>query len=810
MHSPVPAGTTVEVRGRRWLLQSMVPRVDCRELHLAPAGVDTSAATPGCLVLLEPFDRLVAVERPARVRAVSRRAWMAALREACLGHRDPGGLAAAARAGADILPHQLEPALAVLRHGARRLLLADAVGLGKTIEAGFVLAELRERAMLDRALVLAPPGLCEHWSVELSTRFGLEAAVADAGWLRSLRPVLPPGVNPWSTPGIHVASLDFAKRPEVRRSLDHLAWDAVVVDEAHLAAGDSERRSAAHAFAARARVVLLITATPHNGDTRTFLSLCRIGALRHQDPLVMFRRTREQAGLSGHRRVHRHRVEPSGAERAVRDGLDRYIRAVWARPRGEEGRDARLAMTVLLKRSLSGMGPLRRSLAARLERLGTTPAAARAQPMLPWLDEDEADAAPDGALAAPGLDDEGEERRVLSHLLEGAAIAERQDSKLRALTRILARIHEPVIVFTEYRDTLESLRAVTGGDPAVLHGAMDRFERSEAVHRFTSGRARVLLATDAAGEGLNLQARCRLVINLELPWNPMRLEQRIGRVDRIGQARAVHAINLLAAGTAEAGILARLARRLERARLSIGAVADVLGPAEDRVMDAWFGSDTAGAGPFDDERTGHASPLPRAIRQPDLRAAAAHAAAQLAWRRRLMRAARASARRRSHQPRPAERRGVLAAAVRRSRWRFAGSREGLLVIFLRQLPAPWGRQVFRELVPIFAAGRWPAMRRRGDLQAQAEFAMASVVPAMAGSAPPPSIASDAGLDASDRDALVLARLASRKPVQRGLFDHRAVTEAGIDDAAWPADGVDVTGVGDRASIEPLLLLFVTS
>lgn len=810
MHSPVQAGTTVEVRGRRWLLQSLVPRVDCREVHLAPAGGDAGAVTPGCLVLLEPFDRLVAVERPARVRAVSRRAWMAALRAACLGHRDPGGLPAAARAGADILPHQLEPALAVVRHGARRLLLADAVGLGKTIEAGFVLAELRERALLDRALVLAPPGLCEQWSAELSTRFGLDATIADAGWVRSLRPVLPPGINPWSTPGIHVASLDFAKRPEVRRSLDHLAWDAVVVDEAHLAAGDSERRSAAHAFAARARVVLLLTATPHNGNTRTFLSLCRIGALRQQDPLVMFRRTREQAGLAGRRRVHRHRVEPSAAERAVRESLGHYIRAVWARPRGEAGRDARLAMTVLLKRSLSGMGPLRRSLAARLERLGTLPGTARAQPMLPWLDEDEADAAPDAALAAPGLDDEEEERSVLSHLAERAALAERQDSKLRALSRILARIHEPVIVFTEYRDTLESLRAVTGGDSAVLHGAMDRFERSEAFHRFTSGRARVLLATDAAGEGLNLQARCRLVINLELPWNPMRLEQRIGRVDRIGQARAVHAINLLAAGTAEAGILARLSRRLDRARLSVGAVADVLGPAEDRVMDAWLGFDTSGADVCDDERPGQASPLPRAIRQPDLRAGAVEAAAQLARQRQLMRAACSSARRRSTRLRSAERRGVLAAAVRRSRWRVADGREGLLVIFRRQLPASWGRRVFSELVPIFAAGRWPAMRRRGELQAQAAFAMESVVPAMAEFAPPPSLVSDAGLDASDRDALVLARLASRRPVQRGLFDLRAGNGNGIDEVSWPADGVDVHGAGHQASIEPLLLLFVTS
>ena len=142
---------------------------------------------------------------------------MAALRAAILDQREPDTLAAAARANLDLLPHQLEPALAVVRHGARRLLLADAVGLGKTIEAGLVLAELRARSVLDRVLVLAPAGLCDQWCAELSGRFGMEPVVADAAWLRSLRPVLPATVNPWSIPGIRVASIDFAKRPEVRR-----------------------------------------------------------------------------------------------------------------------------------------------------------------------------------------------------------------------------------------------------------------------------------------------------------------------------------------------------------------------------------------------------------------------------------------------------------------------------------------------------------------------------------------------------------------------------------------------------------------
>ena len=233
MHTAIQPGALVQVRGCPWVLRSDVGRADCRELHLEPAAGHGGASAGGPIVLLAPFDRPVALAPPGRLRAVSRRAWMAALRTAILGQREPGSLCAAARADVDLLQHQLEPALAVVRHGARRLLLADAVGLGKTIEAGLVLIELRARSALDRVLVLAPPGLCNQWCAELEDRFGLEPVVADTGWLRSLRPVLPASINPWSVPGIHVASLDFAKRPEVRRSLERVSWDAVIVDEAH-------------------------------------------------------------------------------------------------------------------------------------------------------------------------------------------------------------------------------------------------------------------------------------------------------------------------------------------------------------------------------------------------------------------------------------------------------------------------------------------------------------------------------------------------------------------------------------------------
>jgi superfamily II DNA/RNA helicase len=169
------------------------------------------------------------------------------------------------------------------------------------------------------------------------------------------------------------------------------------------------------------------------------------------------------------------------------------------------------------------------------------------------------------------------------HVLDAATSAASDEPKIAALRRLLRRTGEPVIVFTEYRDTLNILEYALGDlrQIVTLHGGKTPQERREAVDAFTRGSAGLLLATDAGAEGLNLHERCRLVVNLELPWSPIRLEQRIGRVDRLGQARAVHAINLLAGNTAEASVLARLATRMDRIYASeIEVAASVIGRAE--------------------------------------------------------------------------------------------------------------------------------------------------------------------------------------------------------------------------------------
>jgi superfamily II DNA or RNA helicase len=176
------------------------------------------------------------------------------------------------------------------------------------------------------------------------------------------------------------------------------------------------------------------------------------------------------------------------------------------------------------------------------------------------------DEEPGAELAAPGLEDRDEERRRLEVIRGLALRAQAAESKMGALIRLLRRAHEPAIVFTEYRDTLARLVSLLAAShPTTLHGGLTPAERRENLQRFTSGAARLLLATDAASEGLNLHQHCRLVINLELPWTPLRLEQRIGRVERIGQTRRVHAVHLRAVDTTEESYLTTLSNRTERA-----------------------------------------------------------------------------------------------------------------------------------------------------------------------------------------------------------------------------------------------------
>ncbi len=588
-------GDLVRVRQQRWRVANVTAHEDCRLLLLAGAGPANLGIERRYFV---PFDLVERVDEPRRPRFVGPRRWRGELRALIADAGSSETLGTASRADITLLPHQLEPALAVTRGLATRLLIADEVGLGKTIQAGLIVAELVARGAVERVLIVTPAGLRDQWVEELRHRFRLDGELVDARAVRQQASQLTVGVNPWITCPIAITSLDFIKRPEVLAAAVVCRWDLLIVDEAHGAAPGTDRHRAISVLAARAPYVVLLTATPHSGDRDAFRSLCEIGShaapapsavppAASSTPLLVFRRTRQEVALGPGRRVHSLLIGPSTDERRMHALLDEFVCAV-RHDRGEADRDVWLALTVLHKRALSSARALELSVRRRLLGLASEPvdparAAAPAQPFLPLDDaegeSDQADATP--TWTVPALHDRDRDSELLNRLAEAATRAARAETKIARLTRLLAalaRRGEHALVFTEYRDTLLHLRDRLPVPAAVLHGGLTRLERRAVVDAFDRGRSTWLLATDAAGEGLNLHHACRVVVNLELPWNPVRLEQRMGRVDRIGQARRVHAFHLIAQGTGEAAIADRLRARIAIARAEVGG-ADPLGDA---------------------------------------------------------------------------------------------------------------------------------------------------------------------------------------------------------------------------------------
>ena len=563
---PWESGDQLIVRGEHWRVLRTSSFADCAALDLA------SQDRPGTnRTFLVPFDRPRRTS-PPRLTMVSAKRWCQDVAGMVADSFPYGGLRFCPPT-IRLLPYQLEPALAVFRHGATRVLIADDVGVGKTVEGGLIIREVAGAGHDARILILVPASLKDQWQQELRTLFAIDAVDASAAWLHTSSTELPADVNPWSLPGVYLASTDFVKRPEALRPLEDVRWDLLVLDEAHANTPGSHRRTAVHALACRARLVVLLTATPHTGEDQQFENLCGTGGVDSSESIVCFRRSRADVlpdVVPPRSRVIRVRL--SDAERRVHRELESYTSKLWASAAGRTDANPALLATILRKRALSSAGALVRSLRRRLQ-LMNPPVPHEAQPWLPLgepVDEEQGqveDLPADGIIGGAGLGDEMEERVRIERILAAAEPACASESKLRRLLRLLGRVHEPAIVFTEYRDTADRLRESLEGcghRVIVLHGGLSGTERRIAIAGFNNGGA-LLVATDAASEGLNLQHRCRLVIHFELPWTPARLHQRCGRVNRIGQTRPVHEVALIADDTAERLVIGPLVRRAGRA-----------------------------------------------------------------------------------------------------------------------------------------------------------------------------------------------------------------------------------------------------
>jgi len=477
--------------------------------------------------------------------------------------------------GVERFPHQIQACIKVMRDLNGRAILADEVGLGKTIEAGIVIKEYLLRGAARTVLVLVPASLCEQWRAELWEKFELDFVVSRG----------PAGQ--WGRHPLVISSLETARHERHRRRVRGANYDMVVVDEAHRL---RNHLTLGWKFVndLNPRYLLLATATPVQNDMRelyNLVTLARPGTvgtfsqfrrdflsghdkrtprntprLRNLLKAVMIRTRRGDTDLVfAPRKVETRWVGQTAPERALYRQVSDFVAEAVRGEHGGPGRPHYFTLMVLQKEMGSSWAAAR----ATLERLATRP---------------------------DGLD-----QRRLRLLAARAETVAGSPSKVRTLLRTLSALGgEKAIVFTQFRSTQDAIVAALHGagiEPAVFHGELGWREKEEALDRFRAA-APVLVSTEAGGEGRNLQFS-RIVVNYDLPWNPMRVEQRIGRVHRLGQQHPVRVINLVARGTIEAYVLEILDRKIRMFELVVGEMEEILGtwqPSgsfEDEVFRRW-------------------------------------------------------------------------------------------------------------------------------------------------------------------------------------------------------------------------------
>ena len=594
-----------------------------------------------------------------------KRAWLA-----CEAHALPLIESAAALTAApiDLLPHQVVLTHRVATASPRRYLVADEVGLGKTIEIALLLRELASRGELNRALMVVPAGLVNNWHRELNEVFNLDFEV-----FGSEGDVTDRKSNAFARHDRLIASIDTLKRrARVRRLLDAPRWDLVVFDEAHHLTASrigrkvrkTENYKLAEALKDHARDLVLLSATPHQGDHFRFWMLMQLlnptlfatpddmVAHRHRLNAVVFRRTKADAckpdgsPLFARRGVHTESFTMTADERTFYVALREYLEEGFAlaKRQGNQGRALGFVMTIFQKIAASSFAAVRRTLRRRLLMLtlheaiikdreldvdarnelhaeardlirdehglrGDDPVsrgladatlATLKVRLLKRMDEDELAMASDSATgeeaAAAGENVAAmavslalpEERQRIRALLRRFPVT--RETKVEKLLRGLGALweqnpREKVVIFATYLGTVDLIgneieRAYPGQGVVVLRGG-DHGAKLAAERRFKkSDGPRALVCTAAGREGINLQI-ARVLFNFDLPWNPMDVEQRIGRIHRYGQRHTAQVYNLVLSDTIEGRIFLLLTDKLKEIARTLGKVDEHGNVAED-------------------------------------------------------------------------------------------------------------------------------------------------------------------------------------------------------------------------------------
>lgn len=667
----VEVGALVQVRGQQWVVSDVscsalpVDELAATEIPGRTLATLTSVSEddlgeelsviwevePGRAVI--PSGSLPDVPDPAKWDdPQTLGALVDAVRWGTVASADVSTLQAPFRSGIQIKEYQLEPVAKALRMPRVALLVADDVGLGKTIEAGLVIQEMLLRHRARRVLVVCPASLTLKWRDEMRDKFGLAFTVLDANALKDLRRSHGLQANPFAVYSRVIVSLPWLRTPRVQRLLDevldastrHLGFfDLLVVDEAHHCAPpaptkgrrgyavDSQQTQAVRRLAEHSQHRVLLSATPHNGYSESWEAL-----LEMVDPRRFARGVEPDPGAVGEvlvRRLKDEIIDADGAnefaerlpaealevtyteeERAGHELLAQYAALRTGSPRRND------LVTLLLKKRLFSSPAafaktLERHIASLRDASTTDDADDPVDVDYDWEDEPDDVAGSEseaalfvGAATVLTVEAAGALARLRSWAQSQVGPA---DSKAERLVAELDRVCRPegrwtderIIVFTEYVDTqnwlagLLGARGLGGDRLGLLYGGMDiaRRERLKAAFQAPPDRdpIRVLLATDAASEGIDLQDHCCRIINYDIPFNPNRLEQRIGRIDRFGQRRPVHVGHFVGAGwqsaapgsyEADLEFLSRVAQKVAQEREDLGRVNPVLAQAVESRM----------------------------------------------------------------------------------------------------------------------------------------------------------------------------------------------------------------------------------
>jgi superfamily II DNA or RNA helicase len=578
----------------------------------------------------------------------------------------------------DLKPHQVSVVHRVITQYPHRFLLCDEVGLGKTIEAGLVIKELRARGIADRILVIVPPNLMRQWQFELKTKFNETFSIMNSDTVRYLRSTQGLDGNPFERHANVIVSSSWIAMDEWARLATEVDWDVVIVDEAHHArvrrSGNRTQETRLYkvvrqlvspeAFSKRS--ALFLTATPMQLDSGELYSLielldpalfptpghfdrhraqvpglnrlvndlrihandaaatpqdaldrisrwlglpqadvaaqlasgpegvdavCQALSSRHLLSEVLIRNRKQVVGGFMPRHAHRWEVQLTDEELAALRAVEEYVKEGYARAERTKDQAAGFVMVIFQKLMASSIRALRQSLDRRRERLESRSTSASGMLSTKRRLKDAEELSENDGLISELIADltDADEREALElrHLVDQLD-AVPGDSKADTLVEQLAILAEQsegpkVLLFTEFRETQEYLRErlqELGWQVQLFHGQMKPVAKDASVDAFRSATGpAILLSTEAGGEGRNFQF-CHLLVNYDLPWNPMRVEQRIGRVDRIGQAETVQVFNLWVKGTVEERVLDVLERRINIFEQTVGGLDPILGDTE--------------------------------------------------------------------------------------------------------------------------------------------------------------------------------------------------------------------------------------